>query len=118
MSWIAVTCFKGKNITEKYKRYKKYKHIKAYKKQRDKEEPEGIYKILLYAHYFNGGQLSDLFDLFGVELVEQAFWCGYINVYDGILGWKDHLWNMKEYKKRKPEYFDENGNWKGKQDDK
>ena len=100
------------SLKEKWRRYKKYRNIKSYRKQRDKENPQGIGKLLLYAYYFKDGSLNDLFDLFGVTLVEQAFWSGCIDLYDEY-GFKDHLWNMKEYKKRKPEYFDENGNWKG-----
>lgn len=84
-------------VKDKYRRYKKLKGIKKYRKMKYNSDMD---KFLAYCYYVGGeGKLEDLYKLFGPELVRRAFFVGYINVYDGLLGWKDHLYNTDAYKK-------------------
>lgn len=86
-------------IKTKYKRYKKLKGIKKYRKLRDTYETESG-KFLAYMYYVGGeGKLEDLYKLFSPEIIRRAWFAGYFNVYDGKLGWKDHLYNTDAYKK-------------------
>ena len=88
---------KIKKIKEKYKRYKRLQGIRKYRKLKYHSDME---KFLAYCYYVGGeGKLEDLYKLFGPELVRHAFFSGYIDVYDGLLGWKDHLYNTDAYKK-------------------
>lgn len=84
-------------VKDKYRRYKKLKGIKKYRKMKYNSDMD---KFLSYCYYVSGeGKLEDLYKLFGPELVRRAFFLGYINIYNGLLGWKDHLYNTDAYKK-------------------
>lgn len=86
-------------IKEKYNRYKRLQGLRKYRKLRDNYKSESG-KFLAYMYYTGGkGQLEDLYKIFSPTIIRQAWYAGYFHVYDGLLGWKDHLYNTDAYKK-------------------